>query len=91
MILRNPMRLNPCGHTFCDKCIFTNTCTICNQSFNEKQPDLIASNLVADSIVKCLAKDCPFRGTYENYISTHKNSCKMKNYDGLEGWMQKVK
>jgi hypothetical protein len=91
MVLRNPMRLHSCGHTFCDKCILNDTCAACNQIYLDKQPDLTAANLVADSIVKCLAKDCPFRGTYEHYISTHKNSCKLKNYDGLESWMQKVK
>lgn len=42
-------------------------------------------------MVRCLAKDCPFRGTYDSYISTHKNACKLKGYNGLQGWMDKVK
>ena len=42
-------------------------------------------------MVKCLAKDCPFRGTYESYISTHKNSCRLKNFNGIDGWLDKVK
>lgn len=87
MVLRNPMRLHSCGHTFCDKCILSNICAICNAIFDDKQQDLTATNLVADSIVKCLAKECPFRGTYENYINTHKSSCKLKNYDRLDSWM----
>jgi hypothetical protein len=85
------MRLHNCGHTFCDRCVLSPNCADCLLPFEAKQPDLTAANLVADSMVRCLARGCPFKGNYESYISTHKNTCKMKNFNGLEGWMEKVK
>jgi hypothetical protein len=66
LVLRNPMRLHRCGHTFCERCApgVEKQCEQCGLEVEAKQVDLTSSNLIADLGVKCNAPDCPFQGNW---------------------------
>jgi hypothetical protein len=85
------VRVHRCGHTFCEKCIMNDKCPQCGDHIEAKQVDLTATGIVLDSKVRCLMKECPFRGTYDEYLSSHKGRCKYKGNEGPQGWMDMIK
>ena len=62
------MRLHPCGHTFCYKCVmhhYVMMCPVCKFWVEDKQPDILATKLIGDMKVRCKSEACPWKGSYD--------------------------
>lgn len=77
--MKNPLRLHPCAHTFCQKCSPTSgKCPKCSTRIGVVQKDLIGEGLVNELMVRCLNEGCPYKDTFEDYKKYHLGSCKLK-------------
>ena len=54
------------------------------------QRDLVGGGLIDELEVKCLSKECPYRGKFNDYKMNHHKVCKMGG-EGLEAWMHSMK
>lgn len=63
--MKDPMRVHPCGHTFCNKCAPSKgNCPSCSHKVKIVQRDLVGQGLVNEFEVRCLNEGCPFKGTF---------------------------
>lgn len=89
-LMKDPMRLHPCGHTFCNKCApEKGNCLECKKKVKAVQRDLVGQSLVNEFEVRCLNEGCPFKGTFEDYKKYHSGTCKLKV--GLDNWLKDMK
>ena len=89
LLMKSPLRLHPCAHTFCKKCSPSNRkCPQCMSKVTVIQKDLTGEGLVNELTVRCLNDGCPYRGSFEEYKKFHQNSCTLKT--GLDEWLKCV-
>lgn len=89
--MNNPHRLFFCAHTFCYSCIDNKKCAKCKVEIGGRknvQKDLIAQALIDEMEVKCLNKECPYKGTFDEYKNHHHKTCTI---NGLDDFMNSVK
>lgn len=74
--MKTPMRLHPCGHTFCNSCTpMKGKCPTCQVKIVEAQKDLVGEGLINEMTVRCLNDGCPYKGTYDQYKKFHQTKC----------------
>jgi DNA-directed RNA polymerase subunit N (RpoN/RPB10) len=88
--MKNPFRLHPCAHTFCQKCLPTvKKCPKCQGKVTSIQKDLTGLALVNEMPVRCLNEGCPYSDNFDNYKRSHMKNCRLKS--GLDDWLKNMK
>lgn len=62
-----PIRIHPCGHTFCHGCVHdadVKQCLLCLEKIRAKQKDILATRLIGELTVRCLNNGCPWKGSF---------------------------
>lgn len=73
--LREPVQLDSCGHTFCQKCILnlvSDVCPLCRNQFTIFFTDKRLQRELDNEMIKC--RFCKVKISFKN-ISTHHSSC----------------